>query len=125
MGEKVVGVPRGLRILLLISRVPASVIVFILVSMMISYAVNAKGDWGADYNKIFLLTFFPIGMCFGYIVAWRWVLAGGIISTVSIVIFLAALGEIDMVGIVGVLGIPGVLFIVYGLSSRRYLAKEA
>jgi hypothetical protein len=64
-------------------------------------------------------------MCVGYVVAWRWPLVGGVISLVCIVTFVIAQRDADMAVVVSILGIPGILFVVYGLFSRRLGAGEA
>jgi hypothetical protein len=71
-----------------------------------------------------LLTLFFVGVCAGYVVAWRWPLVGGLISVVGIAVFLIALGEADMIAIMSILAVPGVLFVLYGLLRRGFSRRE-
>jgi hypothetical protein len=86
--------------------------------MLVGYAVNPEGD-PATTKETILLALFPIGMCVGYVAAWCWPFVGGIISVLCILVYLVALGELDMVGIVLVLGTPGILFLINGFLGRR------
>ncbi len=115
-------VPRGLRVLLWTTRIVATLIVVLMAFMLIGDAGNPPTS-----DEILLLALFPVGMCVGYVVAWRWPLVGGSISVACIVIFLMTLGEAEtsMVGIVSMLGIPGILFILYALLTRRTNAAVA
>ncbi len=106
------------RALLWTARIMGTLIILFLVMMVIGYAVNPNGNLPLT-DEIFLLALFPIGMCIGYLLAWKWPLAGGIVGTASIVVFLIASRDADMIATLAFLSIPGVLFVVYGVLSRR------
>lgn len=110
--------PKGRRALLWTARIMGSLIVLFCVMMLIGYAVNPNEPLPEDF-EILLLMLFPIGMCVGYLLGWKWPLVGGVVSVACLVIFLFALGEADMIGVISFLGVPGVLFIVYGVLARR------
>ncbi len=94
-----------------------ALIVLFAVTMMVGYAVNPNEPLPEDY-EILLLVLFPIGMCVGYLLAWKWPLVGGVVSVVCMAAFLIALREADMILTIAFLAIPGVLFIVCGVLSR-------
>ena len=108
----------GHRALLWVARIMGTLIVLFCVMMMIGYAVNPHEPVPEDF-EMFLLALFPIGMCVGYLVAWKWPLIGGVVSLVCLATFLVALGEADMILTIAFLSIPGVLFVVYGVLRRR------
>jgi len=92
-------------------------IVLFTVMMMIGYAVNPNEPL-PNNDEALLLLLFPVGMCVGYLLAWKWQLLGGVVSIACMTTFLIALHEADMVLTMAFLSIPGVLFIVYGMLSR-------
>ncbi len=117
-------ISRGPRLLLWIARIMGTLIVLFCVTMMIAYAVNPHEAPPEDFEVVLLLLF-PIGMCVGYLLAWKWPLIGGVFSLACLVTFLVALGEADMVLTIAFLAIPGVLFTVYGVLGRGHGSAAA
>jgi hypothetical protein len=120
MTSKTMKTPRNLRIPLLVTRIIASLIILFIVPFLIGYTVNPQGNQ-ATPNEIILLLLFPIGMCIGYLVAWRWPLSGGIISSMCSALFMILKGDAGMTVMVLIFSMPGFLFIFYGLLlSKRF-----
>ncbi len=98
----------------------SAIIVIFLVLMTIGYIVNPQGDGsGPTVTEGFGLAFFPIGLCVGYVIGWRWQLLGGAISLVCLAGFLLLMRERDMIPVISIVGIPAVLYVVYGVYRRR------
>ena len=113
--------PRSLSVTILVARIVGTLFVGFLLLMLVGYAVNPQGSGdGGLPDEFVMMLFFPIGMCLGYLIAWRCAITGGIIAVGCMAVFLIGMGEADMVGILSVLGAPGVVLIVCGLLARRY-----
>lgn len=62
MSRESSGMARGLRVILWIARISATLIVAVMAIMMVGYAVNPQGNPATSYETA-LLALFPIGMC--------------------------------------------------------------
>ena len=118
MTPKSTKVPRNLRIFLWATRIISNLIVLFIVLFLIGYTVNPQGN--PTQNEIILLILFPIGMCVGYLVAWKWPLVGGTISLSCNIIFLILKSGAGMITMVTIFGIPGILFILYEILKKRF-----
>ena len=68
------------------------------------------------------LALFPIGFSAGYLLGWRWPLAGGCFSLACLVTSLVVIGrafDANAYLLWGVLSLPGVFVITAGLMLRR------
>ena len=61
--------------------------------------------------------FFPLGVCLGMMIAWKWEGLGGFITTASIIALHAIRPDLGLSGI-DVLAAPGPLFVVCWVLSR-------
>ena len=121
MAEQLPGVPRNLRVTILIVKIVGTLFSAFLVFMMIGYAVNPQGETGGGLpDEWLLMLFFPVGLCVGYLIAWRWTLFGSAFSIGCLIVFLIAEGQADLVGITAILGAPAIVLIVFGWLVRRY-----
>ncbi len=118
MNEPATSSALGLRVILWTARIMATLIVLFSVTMIIAYVADPF-EAPPESFEVSLLALFPIGMCIGYLLAWKWPLAGGVASISCIVTFLILLGEADMITTLAFIGIPGLLFIAYGILRRR------
>ncbi len=110
----------SLRAILWIARIVSALIVVFLVLMIVAYIVNPQGNGsGPKVTEGFGLAFFPIGLCVGYVIGWRWQLLGGAISLICLAAFLLLMRERDMTPVISIVGIPAVLYVVYGVYRRR------
>jgi len=114
----------GLRAILWTARVMATLIILFCMTMIIAYAVDPFEGTPEGF-EVALLALFPVGMCIGYLLAWKWPLTGGIVSITCIVMFLIALGEADMIATLALISIPGLLFIAYGVLTRSDVTSAA
>ncbi len=109
---------RGMNRLFLIARISAGLIVAFSLFMVIGYSVNPQASPSATPMEAFELSFFPFGMCIGYLMAFRWPLFGGLLSLASLAIFIGLMGNLILVFVIGAFAIPGVLFVIYGIYLR-------
>jgi glucose-6-phosphate-specific signal transduction histidine kinase len=75
------------------------------------------------------LVFFPFGLMFGLMLAWRRELAGGLVSVASIILFylvygLFVLGSMNFGMWIPMLAVPGVVFLVYSVFRREHWNGE-
>lgn len=99
------------------ARLSGLAVVILLVVMM-----TGENGSGPSGNEWLYLAFFPVGFSIGYLAGWRWPLAGGIISLVSMVLSLLVMGEsYDFSAYLtwAVLSLPGILFLAVGLAYRK------
>jgi hypothetical protein len=108
----------GMKRLFLIARISAGLIVAFSLFIVVGHSVNPQASQGATPMEAFELTFFPFGMCVGYLMAFRWPLFGGLLSLASLAIFIGLMGNPLLFFVIGFLAIPGVLFVIYGLYLR-------
>ena len=100
-----------------IARISSIVIVVFLLLMFIGEALSPNHQSATIKSRETLgLHFFPIGLCLGLILAWKWEKAGGIIAIASMVAFQLTITDAPlwMLG----LATPGLLFIISWISSR-------
>jgi hypothetical protein len=74
------------------------------------------------------LALFPFGFSVGYLLGWRWPLAGGCISLACLVASLLVIGRVLDWGpylIWGVLSLPGILYIITGWKLRGGVRSES
>src|SRR5262245_51405687 len=82
--------------------------------------VGEPGTGPADVREWIYLAFFPIGFVFGYLIAWRWPVAGGVMSLACMAASLAVIGRTFPASaylIWAALGGPAGLFV--GAGVRR------
>lgn len=119
MGDTSPGIHGGIRLLTLIARIAGTLVAAFLILMFVAYAVNpgdnGNGGLPSEWPKMLL---FPVGLCAGYLLAWRHTLAGGAIAIACLAAFLAAEGQWDMAPVMLTLGAPGILLIVVGALAR-------
>jgi hypothetical protein len=78
------------------------------------------GEWGtgpAGVRGWIYLALFPVGFSAGYLLGWRWPLAGGCISLACMAASLVVINRTLGVGPYltwGVLSVPGVLYVIAG-----------
>ena len=109
---------RGMNRLLWVARILAGLIVAFSLLMVVGYSLNPQGSQGATPMETFELTFFPFGMCIGYLIAFRRPLFGGLLSLASLAIFIGLMGNLILAFVIGFFAIPGVLFVIYGIYLR-------
>lgn len=99
-----------------IVRIISIIIVLFLILMFVGSLFNPKQSNTPSTHELISFIFFPIGLCVGLLIAWKWELIGGIIAIVSMIIFSliiqSTLGWI-------IFAIPGVLFIICWYLSRN------
>ena len=126
MAEQLSGVPRDLRVTILVAKIVGTLFAAFLVFMMIGSAVNPMGEQGGGLpDEWLLMLFFPVGLCLGYLIAWRWPLLGGAFSVGCLIVFLIGEGQAALVGIAAILGAPALVLIVCGWLLRRYKLDES
>lgn len=98
---------------------------------IVFFAAHVIGGWGEggprDGREFVVWMFFPIGFTAGYLLGWRWPLAGGCVSLACLVLHLVLLAalhgkvapSIGLYAPFAVLGVPGVLFVIAGWLLRR------
>jgi hypothetical protein len=105
------------RIAAIAAIVPLSLIVF---------GENGHGPDG--FREWLYLALFPFGFSAGYLLAWRWPLAGGSLSLICMATSLLIIGRTFGWGpylIWSILILPGILFIVSGWLSCGSTARQA
>ena len=65
-----------------------------------------------------MFLFFPIGVCAGQIIAWKWELIGGGITIISIIAFNLLNNNLYSFSIIDGLALPGVLFLISGFYNK-------
>jgi len=113
--------PRILRVTILVAKIVGTVFAAFLVFMMIGYAVTPQGDQGGGVpDELSLMLFFPVGLCVGYLMAWRWTLLGSALSIGCLIVFLIVEGQTDHIVTMAILGAPAVVMILCGWLARRH-----
>ena len=120
---------RSLRVVLWVARISGAAIVGLMVCIGIVGALKNPPEPGPTAAEWIRLAFFPIGVCLGYVVAWRWHLLGGFVSVACLAAFFiahAVRGNVlyDDPGFY-VFVVPSALFIVYGFAFGRLPAAAA
>ncbi len=110
--------PRGLTVLLWVARGTSGVIVLLMAVTLISGALDPEGIPPTPDEAV-ALAFFPIGLCIGYIAAWKWPVVGGAVSCLSVAVFLILMREPDVVPPVVIMTLPALMFVTYGLRMRQ------
>jgi len=101
---------RSTRIIRWIARISGSVYVLFLVMMFIGETLDSSGPLLPLPAKHVIGLLLMLVLIVGLVLAWRWELAGGLISVFSMLAFMLVMGEMAF-GML-VLAIPGVLFIL-------------
>lgn len=110
---------RGLRVLHWAARVLA---VAAIVPLML-ILLGESGTGPAGVREWLYLALFPIGFSAGYLMGWRWPLAGGLLSLVCMALSLVVIGrafETEAYMYWALLCVPGLLFLLAGWSLRRH-----
>ena len=80
-----------------------------------------------NVNELVGFSMFPIGILTGMIVGWKWELAGGLISTLSLAAFylwhLAVSGDFPSGPWFIVFTAPGILFLAIGIFTRSQIFR--
>ena len=79
------------------------------------------GDDFGQFNSIqekMMFLFFPIGVCAGQMIAWKWELIGGSVTGISIIGF-HILEKKYSIPIIDGLALPGLLFMLSGLFYKK------
>ena len=107
---------RTVTIIRWIARVCSIVLVLFLLLMVVGSFFDPKSGNPATPRETLGLIFFPFGLCFGLLLAWKWELMGGIIAIVSMIAF-----SLTIPGSFGatVIATPGVLFLICWYLSRK------
>jgi hypothetical protein len=108
------------RILLWIARITG--IAAIVPLMLIFFGEPGSGPAGA--REWIYLALFPFGFAAGYLLGWRWPIAGGCLSLACMAASLMVIGRTFGLGaylIWGMLCIPGILFVLAGWMRRNDL----
>ena len=83
--------------------------------------VGEPGTGPAGLRGWVYLALFPLGFSLGYLIGWRWPIAGGCISLVCMIASLLIIGRsfpASAYAIWGALCVPGILYIVTGWKLR-------
>ncbi len=113
---------RGRRVFLWVARGLSALVILLFVLVLVAGLVDRSEPLptGREWLE---LSLFPIGMCVGYALGWRWQLLGGVVSLGCIASFLMmmALRGNSVFGVPAFyfLAIPGVLLLLYGVLSHR------
>ena len=105
---------KELRYWLWIARIGAVFIVALSLCWVLGYCVN-PGGFDPKAMDSFEIALFPFGMCFGYLIALRWQLLGGVLSLACLAIFVGARQEVIYIILFGPISLPGVFFYFYGM----------
>jgi hypothetical protein len=108
-------------VLLWIARIVGTAVLVFLLLFTVGSLVN-PGDSVPSGVEWVGLALFPAGLCVGYAVAWRWQLAGGLVSLGCMVLFLVTLvvfQDDELEPIFLNFSIPALLFILYGILASR------
>jgi hypothetical protein len=92
--------------------------------MLIVFGESGSGPAGP--REWLYLALFPFGFSAGYLLGWRWPLAGGIISLACMAASLVVIGRILGPGpylIWGLLSVPGFLYVAAGWMLRGSTGK--
>lgn len=120
MVDQLPGVPRYLRVTILVTKIVGTIFAAFLVFMMIGYAVTPQGDRsGGVSGEVSLMILFPVGLCVGYLIAWRWTLLGSSLCIGCLIVFLIVEGQAERLGIMAILGAPAIVLILCGWLIRR------
>lgn len=109
--------------LLWIARVSGTAIAALLIAMLAGPEGMGAGRAPTVAEWVYL-AFFPLGFSAGYLIGWRWPVAGGGFSLACMAISLAvARVPFDWQPYViwGLLSVPGVLYVLGGRRARRGL----
>ncbi len=105
-----------------IARISGSLIVVLFVFVAVS-GLLSPGQSLPTPREWLQLSMFPIGLCVGYVVAWRWQFLGGVISLGCLVLFFVVMwasgNPVHGVPAFYPFAVPGLFFIWYWLLSRR------
>ncbi len=111
---------RGLKVLLWCARILGGLFVAILAFVIVANFVAPSEEPLPTGTEWFAIAMFPFGVFVAYALAFRWELAGGVLAIVCMLGWWAYAGFTAYVLLVSALvGIPGILYVVYGLLSRR------
>ncbi len=116
---------RGLRVLLWCARITGGIFVVTLAFVIVVNFVHPAGEPMPTGKEWLGLAMFPFGVFVAYALAFRWKLAGGVLALACSFGWWAYVGfTLRILPIAVMVGIPGVLYVVYGLLSRRNARAE-
>jgi hypothetical protein len=113
-------------LLMLAIRLSARVLSLVVVLFLALFVLDEGFDlWSITAREYVGLVFFPVGLVFGSLVAWRSELAGGLISVISILGFylvfgLLLMGSVRQGWAFVLFALPGALFLVYGIAHKLH-----
>ena len=109
------------RALLWIARVLGGLVVLLFIVVTVFDLLSPQRSFPTPL-ECFQLSLFPIGVCVGYLVGWRWPLVGGVVSLACMVAFffvMSASGSpVHRVPAFYPFSVPGLLFLLYGFLAR-------
>jgi hypothetical protein len=109
---------RCLKVLLWIARGSAGLFILFVAFFVLGSAFEPQGLAMTTHRAI-MFAFFPIGMCVGYALGWRWPFLGGALGIICLLVFLILMGEADFGLFLPMSIIPAILLILYGILHRR------
>lgn len=98
----------------------------ITIGFLLLFILGGEANWSSVRPvEIIGLVFFPFGMMFGLMLAWRREMAGGIVAVGSIVLFylvygIAIRGTASFGWWIPVLSIPGAVFLLYAALRHEH-----
>jgi hypothetical protein len=121
---------RTVTIIRWIARILSIMSVAFLLIMVVPQLLNPQQSKTLTFGEIVGLFFFPLGVCVGLIIAWKWEGQGGVIAVGSVICFHVTMlitgGSLDINPFIEGLAVPGVLFLIcWFLSRRRLETREA
>ncbi|MGD2158204.1 MAG: hypothetical protein PVG32_15110 [Anaerolineales bacterium] len=116
---------KTMKIVRWVARVWSLVILFFFLLIFIGEILSPHTEEAMTLSDAALLILFPIATCLGLALAWRWEFLGGVISLISIVLFVVIMGiagrlntPSNFIILLAFIAIPGVLFLITWSGSR-------
>lgn len=111
---------RGLRVLLWCARILGGLLVATLAFAIVVNFVGSTSEPAPTGKEWLGFAMFPLGIFVAYALAFRWELAGGALGILcSLGWWVAVEFDPDILPIAMFVAVPGVLYVVYGLHSRK------
>ncbi|NIM98662.1 MAG: hypothetical protein GTO24_11465 [candidate division Zixibacteria bacterium] len=121
---------RTVTIIRWIARILSIISVAFLLIMVVPQLFSPQQSKPLAFGETVGLFFFPLGVCIGLIIAWKWEGLGGMIAVGGAICFHVTMlitgGSLDINPFIEALAVPGLLFLTCWLLSRgRLETKEA